>query len=135
MPPVIRKLENEAVKESLLKLLPAFALTVSGAVLAEDNYPNRPITMVVPFAAGSGTDAIARVMADALGDRLGQPVIVSNKAGANGQIGVEYAAKLAPDGYSLLMATSTTHSINPGMYKALRYDPVNDFTPVARTGI
>jgi tripartite-type tricarboxylate transporter receptor subunit TctC len=98
-------------------------------------YPERPITLVVPFAAGSGTDAVARVVAQKLSERLKQPVVVDNRAGANAQIGVEYAAKAAPDGYTLLMATATSHSVNPALYKSLRYDPIRDFTPIARTGI
>lgn len=98
-------------------------------------YPERPITLVVPFAAGSGTDAVARVVAQKLGERLKQPVVIDNRAGANAQIGVEHAAKAAPDGYTLLMTTATSHSVNPALYKSLRYDPVRDFTPIARTGI
>jgi tripartite-type tricarboxylate transporter receptor subunit TctC len=98
-------------------------------------YPERPITLVVPFAAGSGTDAVARVVAQKLAERLKQPVVIDNRAGANAQIGVEYAAKAAPDGYTLLMATATSHSANPALYKSLRYDPIRDFTPIARTGI
>lgn len=113
--------------------LALLALACAGA--AAQAYPHRPITLVVPFAAGSGTDAVARVVAQKLGDRLKQPVVIDNRAGANAQIGVEYAAKAAPDGYTLLMATATSHSANPGLYKSLRYDPIRDFTPIARTGI
>lgn len=98
-------------------------------------YPEKPITLVVPFAAGSGTDAVARQMAQRLSERLKQAVVVDNRAGANAQIGVEYAAKATPDGYTLLLTTATSHSANPFMYKSLRYDPIKDFTPVARLGI
>ena len=99
------------------------------------NYPERPISIVVPFAAGSGTDSIARVIAQRLSDKLKQTVIVDNKAGANALIGVEYVAKAQPDGYTLLMTTATSHSANPWLFKSLRYDPVKDFTPIARTGV
>jgi len=99
------------------------------------NYPERPISLVVPFAAGSGTDSIARVIAQRLSDKLKQSVIVDNKAGANALIGVEYVAKAQPDGYTLLMTTATSHSANPWLFKSLRYDPVKDFTPIARTGV
>jgi len=105
------------------------------AAMAQQPYPNRAITLVVPFAAGSGTDAVARVVAQKLGERLKQPVVIDNRAGANAQIGVEFAAKAAPDGYTLLMTTATSHSANPWLYKKLRYDPVRDFTPIGRTGV
>lgn len=106
----------------------------SAAAFAQ-TYPDRPITLVVPFAAGSGTDAVARVIAEKLSERLGQPIVIENRPGANGQIGVEHASKANPDGYTLLMATATSHSANPGLYKSLRYDPLRDFTAIARTGI
>jgi len=99
------------------------------------SYPEKPITLVVPFAAGSGTDAVARQIAQKLSERLKQSVVIDNRAGANAQIGVEYAAKATPDGYTLLMTTATSHSANPFMYKNLRYDPVKDFTPISRIGI
>jgi tripartite-type tricarboxylate transporter receptor subunit TctC len=108
---------------------------LSSGVAAAQAYPGKPVTLVVPFAAGSGTDAVARVVAQGLSQRLKQTVVIDNRAGANGQIGVEVVARAQPDGYTLLMTTSTSHSINPGMYKHLRYDPVRDFTPIARTGV
>jgi tripartite-type tricarboxylate transporter receptor subunit TctC len=119
----------------VLRLLATAFLVASCAGAGAQTYPQRPITLVVPFAAGSGTDAVARVVADKLGARLKQPVIIDNRAGANAQIGVEYAARAAPDGYTLLMATATSHSVNPALYKSLRYDPIRDFTPIGRTGI
>jgi tripartite-type tricarboxylate transporter receptor subunit TctC len=119
----------------VFRLLAAAFLAASCAGAGAQTYPQRPITLVVPFAAGSGTDAVARVVADKLGARLKQPVIIDNRAGANAQIGVEYAARAAPDGYTLLMATATSHSVNPALYKSLRYDPIRDFTPIGRTGI
>ena len=97
-------------------------------------YPSGPITLVVPFAAGSGTDAVARVVANKLGERLKQPVIVENKAGASAQIAATDVAKAKPDGYTLFMTTNTSHSANPWLIKKLKYDPIKDFTPVARVG-
>ena len=98
-------------------------------------YPSAgPITLVVPFAAGSGTDAVARVVATKLGERLKQTVIVDNRAGASAQIGAQFAAKAKPDGYTLFMTTNTSHSANPWLFKSLKYDPVKDFTPIARVG-
>jgi tripartite-type tricarboxylate transporter receptor subunit TctC len=97
-------------------------------------YPAKPITLVVPFAAGSGTDGVARVIAERLSERVKQPVLVENKPGANAQIGAEFVAKAAADGYTLFMTTNTSHSANPSLYKSLRYDPIKDFTPIVRTG-
>lgn len=97
-------------------------------------YPNKPITLVVPFAAGSGTDAVARTVAQKLSERLKQPVLVDNKAGASAQIGAQFVAAAKPDGYTLFMTTNTSHSANPSLFKTLRYDPIKDFTPIARAG-
>jgi tripartite-type tricarboxylate transporter receptor subunit TctC len=111
----------------------ALTLACTGA-LAQDAWPSKPVSLVVPFAAGSGTDAVARVIAQKLSERLKQQVIVDNKAGASAQIGAEYVAKAKPDGYTLLMTTNTSHSANPSLFKTLRYDPIRDFTPIVRTG-
>ena len=110
------------------------ALSFAAPVLAQESYPSAPITLVVPFAAGSGTDAVARVVANKLGERLKQPVIVDNRAGANAQIAAVHVAKARPDGYTLFMTTNTSHSANPWLVKGLKYDPIKDFTPVARVG-
>ena len=109
------------------------SLTLCFAAHADD-YPSRPIKLVVPFAAGSGTDAIARITALALGDALKGSVVVENKAGANGSIAAEFVAKAAPDGYTLFMTTNTTHSANPSLMKRLPYDPIKSFSPVSRMG-
>jgi len=98
------------------------------------DYPKEPINLVVPFSPGSGTDAVARLVASQLGQRLGQPVVVDNKAGASAQIAAAYVAKAKPDGYTLFMTTNTSHSANPYLFKDLRYDPIRDFTPIARVG-
>jgi tripartite-type tricarboxylate transporter receptor subunit TctC len=114
-------------------LLAAIALLAAGTAHAQA-YPNRPIALVVSFAAGSGTDAVARIIAPKLSERLKQQVIVENKAGANGQIAAAYVKNAKPDGYTLWMTTNTTHSANPSLYKELRYDPAKDFTPIILTG-
>lgn len=117
-----------------LGLLAAFAsLGPTFGVQAAD-YPTQPIRLIVPFAAGSGTDAIARITAQALGETLKGTVIVENKAGANGSIAAEYVAKATPDGYTLFMTTNTTHSANPSLMKRLPYDPIKSFAPVSRMG-
>ena len=94
-------------------------------------YPSKPISLIVPFSPGGFTDVVARVMADGLGRALGQPLVIENKSGAGSTIGADFVAKAAPDGYTLLMI-STTHVIAPAMYKALPYDPYKAFVPVAK---
>lgn len=109
------------------------ALVCSSSAIAQ-TYPNKPITLVIPFAAGSGTDFVARTVAQKLSERLKQPVVVDNKAGASAQIAAQFVAKAAPDGYTLFMTTNTSHSANPWMFKTLNYDPIKDFTPIVRVG-
>lgn len=104
------------------------------ALAQQPAYPSAPITLVVPFAAGSGTDSVARTVGQKLAERLKQPVLVDNKPGANAQVAAQIAAKAKPDGYTLFMTTNTSHSANPALYTALKYDPIKDFTPVARVG-
>ena len=107
----------------------AFAAAAAAPAHAQD-YPAKPLTVVVPFAAGSGTDQQARSFAQALTVEYKVPVIVENRAGASGFLAAQYVAKAAPDGYTLLMTTNTTHAANEHLYKKLPYDPVKDFTPV-----
>ena len=102
---------------------------------AAAQWPDRPLRMIVPLPAGSAVDMIARLIAQQLSARLGQPVIVENRAGASGVIGADAVAKAAPDGYTLGMATSTTHMTAPVLNAKLPYDPVKDFAPVAVVGI
>ncbi len=97
-------------------------------------YPSAPITVVVPFAAGSGTDSVARTVGQKLSERLKQPVLIDNKPGASAQLGAQYVAKAKPDGYTLFMTTNTSHSANPSLFTNLKYDPIKDFTPIARVG-
>jgi tripartite-type tricarboxylate transporter receptor subunit TctC len=93
-------------------------------------YPAKTIRMIVPFATGGGTDIVARAVAQKISEGLGQSVVVDNRTGANGNIGMELVAKAAPDGYTILM-TSSALAINPSLYKGLGYDAVNDFAPVS----
>jgi len=113
-------------------LVLASCLATFGATA--QTYPNNTITLIVPFAAGSGTDAVARVVATKMGSLLGQSVIVDNKPGASAQIGAQAVASAKPDGYTLLMTTNTSHSANPWLFQNLKYDPIKDFTPIARVG-
>src|SRR5262249_42760034 len=104
------------------------------AALAADAYPSRPITIIVPFGAGSGTDIVTRIIAQSLGIALNQNIVVDNRQGANGGIAAAYVAKAPPDGYTLLMSTNSPHSTNPFLLKNIAYDPVKDFAPVTRIG-
>jgi len=108
-------------------LLVAVACVAGGA--ADAAYPERPITLIVPFAAGGPSDIIARILAVALSPRLGQSVVVDNRGGAAGNIGMAAAAHAAPDGYTLLL-TSTAIAVNPELFSNLPYDPFRDFVPI-----
>jgi len=103
------------------------------AAMAQD-YPNKPITYIVPFTPGGTTDVIGRTIAQGLSTSLKQPVVVDNKPGQAGGIGASQVAKAKPDGYTLLGGTISTHAINAGLYKDLSYDPVKDFEPVTLVG-
>jgi tripartite-type tricarboxylate transporter receptor subunit TctC len=109
-----------------------FAAAVNPA--AAQNYPSRPITMVLPFPPGSGIDVTARLVADNLSNRLGQPVVVENKAGANGVLAATAVARSAPDGYTIFMTTNSSQTAAPFLLKSIPYDPVKDFAPVSRMG-
>jgi tripartite-type tricarboxylate transporter receptor subunit TctC len=99
---------------------------------AQSGYPTRAVTIVVPFGAGSGTDVMARTLADELSKKIGQAVVVENRPGGASIPAAEYVARSVPDGYTLFMGGNTTHSANPHLFKELRYDPVKDFTPISR---
>ena len=116
----------------------ASAASMAAAPLARaqaQTWPAKPIRIIVPFPAGQATDILARLMADQLTKALGQQVIAENRPGAGGQIGADVAAKAAPDGYTLLMVTISTHGIGPALYPKLPYDPQKDFAPIANIGL
>ena len=102
-----------------------------GCALAQ-GYPSRPIHIIAPFPAGGGYDFLARLFGQEMSKSFGQPVVVDNKAGANGNIGTDAAAKSAPDGYTLLMGGNSPLALNVGLYSKLPYDPVRDFEPISR---
>ncbi|MFO1182423.1 Bug family tripartite tricarboxylate transporter substrate binding protein [Ottowia sp.] len=115
-------------RESLI-LLTAASL---GSAAHAQSYPSKPITMVVPYPPGGGTDAVARLIAEKIGKKLGQNVVVDNRAGASGLIGVDKVAKSVPDGYTILVALSTQFVINPYLFKKLPYDPNKDIALVSQ---
>ena len=115
----------------LLSLVPPAAVAQSAGTDARASaYPNRPIRFVVPFTPGGSADIFARAIGQKLAERLGQQVVIDNRAGSNGIIGTEIAAKAPPDGYTLTTCTTGSFGINPGLYKSLPYDPARDFAPV-----
>ncbi|AGW90498.1 Bug family tripartite tricarboxylate transporter substrate binding protein [Cupriavidus necator] len=101
---------------------------------AQDGWPAKPITYIVPFAAGGSTDVLGRLIGQRLSQALGQPVVIENRAGAGGNIGTDYVAKAAPDGYTLVGGTISSHAINVSLYPKMPYDPVKNFQPVALIG-
>src|SRR5919204_844171 len=108
-----------------------FIFAFATAALAQPDYPNRPLRLVVTVPPGGAADFIARLVGGKLGDALGQPVVVENKAGASGTIAADSVAKTPPDGYTLLQNSITTHGIGPHLFDKLPYDPVKDFAPVS----
>jgi tripartite-type tricarboxylate transporter receptor subunit TctC len=112
----------------------ALALGLGPSAFAADPYPTRAVTILTPFAAGSVTDAAARLVAQSLSEALGQPFIVENRAGAGGLLAAKAVAGAKPDGYTLLLTTNSTHSAANGLFKNVPYDPIKDFTPIARIG-
>ncbi|MDB5807428.1 MAG: hypothetical protein JWN73_4750 [Betaproteobacteria bacterium] len=113
------------------RLTLALAALLAAASAAAQDYPNKQITIVVPFAAGSATDQQARAYATAITAEFKVPVVIDDKPGASGMIAAQSVAKAAPDGYTMLFTTNTTHAANEHLYKKLPYDPVKDFSPVA----
>lgn len=115
------------------KILPTLAL-LGTSLLAQAAYPDKPITLVVPYPPGGATDIIARKLAGPLGQRLGQTVVVENKAGAGTAIGATAVARSTPDGYTLLISSNTTFTVNPALKKTLPYDPQQDFESIGLIG-
>ena len=127
---------NTTVRRLLIStaLVLAASWAFAGAK-AEEKYPFKPVRIIVSFSAGGPTDIVARVVGAKMGDLLGQQFVVETRVGAGGNIGADQVAKSPPDGYTLLMATVSTHAINPGLYRNMPYDPVRDFAPVAQIGV
>jgi tripartite-type tricarboxylate transporter receptor subunit TctC len=115
----------------------ASALAAGGAMAqtgGDTGWPDRPIRLIVPFPAGSSTDIVARIVVQKLGPRVGQQIVVENRAGASGNIGADAVAKAAPDGYTIGIATASTHAVAASLSAALPYDPIKDFAPVGMIG-
>jgi tripartite-type tricarboxylate transporter receptor subunit TctC len=122
------------LRRVLLRVMIPVALSCLSAQAMAQGFPNKAVKFVVPFPAGSATDVVGRIVAQAMGDALGQAATVENKAGANGILGAEAVKGAAGDPYTLLVTTSTTQAANVSLYKKLPYDPVKDFTPIGKIG-
>src|SRR6266850_782459 len=129
-----RDLAGPSRRTWLRALIFVFGACAASATLPQD-YPSRPIRIIVPFPAGGTADLLARQIAQTMSEALRQQVVIENRTGAGGNIGADLAAKSAPDGYTLLMGTVSTHAINPGLYKKMPYDPVRDFAPIGQIGV
>lgn len=118
----------------MLAVLAGAAGLVAAPAFAQDagNFPTRPVTIVVPFPAGGATDITARLVAEGLSKKWGQAVVIENKPGAGGNVGSEYVARAAPDGYTLVLGVTGSHGINTSLYKNMRYDPIKDFEAVTQ---
>lgn len=131
---MISTMLNPRLKSSVqylgISVLTIFTFFCASPLTFAQNYPNKAITIVVPTAPGGANDAMARIIAQGIGTKLGQSVIVDNKAGANGAIASEYVARANPDGYTIMFGYIATHGINPALQK-LRYDPVKSFEPIS----
>jgi tripartite-type tricarboxylate transporter receptor subunit TctC len=117
-------------------IIAGFALAAIGPSQAlAQAYPTKPVRLVVPFPPGGSTDIVARIVAQKLGDRIGQPLVVENRGGAGGTIGTEAVAKAAADGYTLGFASTSTHAVAPAVYAKLGYDPIKDFAPISLVAV
>ena len=116
----------------LARLLCAALTTLAAPLASAQDYPERPVHLIVPFPPGGGADILARTVMPRVAQALGKPIVIENKPGAGGNVGAEHVAKAAPDGYTLLYGTNGTHAINGSLYRNLRFDPAKDFVPVTR---
>jgi tripartite-type tricarboxylate transporter receptor subunit TctC len=107
----------------------------AGPAAAQDHYPSRPVKLIVPFAPGGPTDIVGRVVTNSMNQNFGQTIVIENRSGAGGTLGSSLAAKAAPDGYTLLLATSSTHAVAPYLYSKLEYHPVDSFIAIGQVGV
>src|SRR5678815_2402893 len=129
-PDVIRNSQGGTMSRMSIGLACAL-FVLCGSAFAQ-NFPSKPIRVVVPFAAGTGTDILARIVTEEMRTSMGANFVIDNRAGASGQIAAELVAKANPDGYTLFLSTNTPHSANPFLFKKINYDPIKDFSAISR---
>src|SRR3954467_10530763 len=128
------KMRDSPVRSAVNILLSAVALIAMAPIAGAQDYPTRPITLVVGYAAGGGNDIMARIAAEKMSPMLGQQIVIENRGGAGGSIATRAVAKAAPDGYTLVIGGTGTLAINPTLYSNVGYDPRKDFAPVGLIG-
>jgi tripartite-type tricarboxylate transporter receptor subunit TctC len=122
-------------RHHLIRATLAAVLALSGLTAVQaQSYPHKPVRLIVPFPAGGATDLFARTLSQKLSEKMGTTLVVENRPGAGGTLGSDLAAKASPDGYTLLLSTSSTHSIGPNLNPRIPYDAVKDFTPISQVG-
>lgn len=119
------------MKRVLSTVLSALMLVTIAAPAASQDFPFKPLRIIVPYPPGGGTDRVARIIGEKLAEQLKQPVVVDNRAGAGGVVGTEAAARAAPDGYTMVLGSTATHAVNPSLYSKPGYDPIADFVAIA----
>lgn len=119
------------MKRLLTVMLSALLCAVAAAPVGAQDFPSRPLRIIVPYPPGGGTDRVARIIGEKLAEQMGQPVVIDNRAGAGGVVGTEASARAAPDGYTMVLGSTATHAVNPSLYSKPGYDPIADFVAIS----
>lgn len=119
------------MKRLLTAMLSALLLAAAAASAGAQDFPSRPLRIIVPYPPGGGTDRVARIIGEKLAEQMSQPVVIDNRAGAGGVVGTEASARAAPDGYTMVLGSTATHAVNPSLYSKPGYDPIADFVAIS----
>ena len=119
------------MKHLLTAMLSALLFAAAAAPVGAQDFPSRPLRIIVPYPPGGGTDRVARIIGEKLAEQMSQPVVIENRAGAGGVVGTEASARAAPDGYTMVLGSTATHAVNPGLYSKPGYDPIADFVAIS----
>lgn len=119
------------MKRLLTAMLSALLLAAAAAPVGAQDFPSRPLRIIVPYPPGGGTDRVARIIGEKLAEQMSQPVVIDNRAGAGGVVGTEASARAAPDGYTMVLGSTATHAVNPSLYSKPGYDPIADFVAIS----
>jgi tripartite-type tricarboxylate transporter receptor subunit TctC len=119
------------MKRLLTVMLSALLCAMAAAPVGAQDFPSRPLRIIVPYPPGGGTDRVARIIGEKLAEQMGQPVVIDNRAGAGGVVGTEASARAAPDGYTMVLGSTATHAVNPSLYTKPGYDPIADFVAIS----
>ncbi len=119
------------MKHLLTAMLSALLFAAAAAPVGAQDFPSRPLRIIVPYPPGGGTDRVARIIGEKLAEQMSQPVVIENRAGAGGVVGTEASARAAPDGYTMVLGSTATHAVNPSLYSKPGYDPIADFVAIS----